>query len=88
MLGVAQPAANPRSGTIQSANVIIYTGNTYDQTEALLKITKISREYEKEIEKIKKAAAEQAAAEQKVISTAEEKKEPGFFDRLREKIGL
>lgn len=75
LLGVAQPAANPRSGTIQSANVIVYTGNTYDQTEALLKITKISREYEKEIEKIKKAAAEQAAAEQKIISTAEEKQD-------------
>lgn len=83
LLGVAQPAANPRSGTIQSANVIVYTGNTYDQTEALLKITKISREYEKEIEKIKKAAAEQAAAEQKVVSTAEEKKDKATDDAIR-----
>ncbi len=86
LLGVAQPAANPRSGTIQSANVIVYTGNTYDQTEALLKITKISREYEKEIEKIKKikkAAAEKAAAEQKVISTAEEKKDKAVEDAIR-----
>lgn len=83
LLGVAQPAANPRSGTIQSANVIVYTGNTYDQTEALLKLTKISREYEKEIEKIKKAAAEQAAAEQKVISTAEEKQDKATDDEVR-----
>ena len=83
LLGVAQPAANPRSGTIQSANVIVYTGNTYDQTEALLKITKISREYEKEIEKIKNAAAKQAAAEQKVISTAEEKKDKAAEDEVR-----
>ncbi len=75
LLGVAQPAANPRSGTIQSANVIIYTGNTYEQTETLLKLTKISRDYEKEIEKIKRTAIEKAAAEQKIISTAEEKKD-------------
>lgn len=60
LLGVAQPAANPRSGTIKSANVIVYTGNTYNQTEALLKLTKISREYEKDIEEIKKAAIEEA----------------------------
>ncbi len=61
LLGVAQPAANPRSGTIQSANVIIYTGNTLNQTEALLKITKISRDYENEIEKIKRDQIAKAA---------------------------
>lgn len=83
LLGVAQPAANPRSGTIQSANVIVYTGNTYDQTEALLKLTKISRDYEKEIEKFKKSAAEKAAAEQKLISTAEEKKDKTADEAVR-----
>lgn len=62
LLGVAQPAANPRSGTITSANVIVYTGNTYDQTEALLKMSKISREYEKDIAEIKKAAIAEAEA--------------------------
>ncbi len=59
LLGVAQPAANPRSGTIMSSNVIVYTGNTFNQTEQLLKITKISRQYEKDIAEIKaKAIAE------------------------------
>ncbi|MBY0553842.1 zinc-dependent metalloprotease [bacterium] len=62
LLGVAQPAANPRSGTIKSANVIVYTGNTYNQTEALLKMSKISREYEKDIAEIKKAAIAEAEA--------------------------
>ncbi|MEQ1721969.1 MAG: zinc-dependent metalloprotease [Pseudobdellovibrio sp.] len=60
LLGVAQPAANPRSGTIMSANVIVYTGNTFNQTEALLKITKISRQYEKDIAEIKAKAIAQA----------------------------
>jgi hypothetical protein len=56
LLGVAQPAANPRSGIIQASNVIVYTGNTFDQTEALLQLSKISREYEKSIEKVKEEA--------------------------------
>lgn len=56
LLGVAQPAANPRSGIIQATNVIVYTGNTFDQTEALLHLSKISREYEKSIEKVKEDA--------------------------------
>jgi hypothetical protein len=60
LLGVAQPAANPRSGIIQASNVIVYTGNTFDQTEALLQLSKISREYEKSIEKVKKDALEAA----------------------------
>ncbi len=75
LLGVAQPAANPRSGTIQSVNVIVYTGNTYNQTEAMLKITKISRDYEKAIDQIKAAAVAEAAAEQKVVSTAQDAKD-------------
>lgn len=51
LLGVAQPAANPRSGTIQAANVIVYSGNTFNQTETLLKINQISRAYEKQLAK-------------------------------------
>lgn len=54
LLGVAQPAANPKSGVIESANVIVYTGNTFQQSEALLKSTAISRKYEKQIEELKK----------------------------------
>ena len=50
LLGVAQPAANPRSGTIQAANVIIYSGNTMNQTVQLLKMTALGREYEKFME--------------------------------------
>ncbi len=53
LLGVAQPAANPRSGTIKSANVIVYTGNTFDQSERLLTMNKMFREYEHSIEKMK-----------------------------------
>lgn len=49
LLGVAQPAANPKSGAIESANVIVYTGNTFQQTENLLKSTRIARSYEKMI---------------------------------------
>lgn len=70
LLGVAQPAANPRSGTIQSANVIIYSGNTFDQTEILLKRNAISLAYEQELENKKKDAIKEAAASQKVVKTA------------------
>lgn len=75
LLGVAQPAANPRSGTIQAANVIVYTGNTYEQTETLLKVTKIARDYEKEIEKIKEAVIAKAALQGKTVSNAVETKQ-------------
>lgn len=64
LLGVAQPAANPKSGAIESANVIVYTGNTFQQTEVLLKNTKLARSYEKMIESIKKQAIEAAAKEE------------------------
>ncbi len=69
LLGVAQPAANPRSGTIQSANVIIYSGNTFDQTERLIAMTSISRKYEKMIEDIKKQAIEEAKKAKDVVET-------------------
>ncbi|MES2801554.1 MAG: zinc-dependent metalloprotease [Bdellovibrionota bacterium] len=73
LLGVAQPAANPKSGVIESANVIVYTGNTFQQTEILLKNTKIARQYEKMIESIKKQAIEAAAKEEAeaVVSPAD-----------------
>lgn len=73
LLGVAQPAANPRSGIIQASNVIVYTGNTFDQTEALLHLSKISREYEKSIEKVKEdalAAALKAKQEEEKAAAA------------------
>ena len=65
LLGVAQPAANPRSGIIQASNVIVYTGNTFDQAETLLQLSKISREYEKSIEKVKDEALAAAIKAQK-----------------------
>lgn len=70
LLGVAQPAANPRSGTIQAANVIIYTGNTFEQTRTLLKLTKLSREYEQNIEKYKAELIEQVKKQQEVQKKA------------------
>lgn len=72
LLGVAQPAANPKSGAIESANVIVYTGNTFQQTEVLLKNTKIARSYEKMIEAIKKQAVDAAAKEQEIIASADQ----------------
>lgn len=75
LLGVAQPAANPRSGTIESANVIVYSGNTYNQTERLLAMTAISRKYEKMIEALKKQAIEEAKKEQEVVQTKEQAQE-------------
>ncbi|MCC2679270.1 MAG: hypothetical protein K0R29_1846 [Pseudobdellovibrio sp.] len=65
LLGVAQPAANPRSGTIKSANVIVYTGNTFDQSERLLTMNKVFREYEHTIEKLKTELVAQVMAERK-----------------------
>ncbi len=73
LLGVAQPAANPRSGVIESANVIVYTGNTFDQTQFWMKMTEMSRQYEKMIDDMKKDAIEKAKAKKQVVSTATEK---------------
>ncbi len=72
LLGVAQPAANPRSGVIESANVIIYTGNTFEQSQILLKMTQISREYEKMIEELKKSSIEKAKSKKAIVSTQSE----------------
>lgn len=72
LLGVAQPAANPRSGTIESANVIIYSGNTHNQTERLLAVTSLSRKYEKMIESIKKQAIEDAQKQDTVVQTKQQ----------------
>jgi hypothetical protein len=72
LLGVAQPAANPKSGVIESANVIVYTGNTFQQTEALLKSTKLARAYEKMIEGIKKQAIEAAAKEEQIVASGDQ----------------
>lgn len=77
LLGVAQPAANPRSGTIQSANVIIYSGNTMDQTVALLKMTGQAREYEQMVEDILKKAIEDAKKTEEPVVTAETPKDGG-----------
>ncbi|MGZ3691409.1 MAG: hypothetical protein ACXVAX_07895, partial [Pseudobdellovibrio sp.] len=68
LLGVAQPAANPRSGTIRSANVIIYTGNTFDEISRMLKVNDVSLEYEKTVEKIKAAAIAEAQKTQAPVS--------------------
>jgi hypothetical protein len=72
LLGVAQPAANPRSGVIESANVIVYTGNTFEQTRVLLKMTAISRAYETKIEGLKKNLIEQAKTSQTVVSSKDQ----------------
>src|SRR3989344_3127925 len=72
LLGVAQPAANPRSGTIESANVIVYTGNTLDQSFRLLKMTEKARNYEKAVEKMRQQAFEKAKATGEVVSTKSE----------------
>ena len=69
LLGVAQPAANPRSGTIESANVIVYTGNTLNQARRLLKLTALSREYEIAVEQMRKTAIEQAKIAKTVVAS-------------------
>lgn len=71
LLGVAQPAANPRSGTIQAANVIVYSGNTFNQTETLLKINEISRAYEKQLEAEKTRLKSLAMTQQSVLFSAD-----------------
>jgi Met-zincin len=53
LLGVAQPAANPRTGTIESANVIVYTGNAFENTNYWIKMTELSRNYEKQLDTVK-----------------------------------
>lgn len=104
LLGVAQPAANPRSGTIKAANVIVYTGNTFDQTQRLLTMNKAFREYEHTIEKLKgelvdKVMKERQAEEQNDINAilrsltpsgagAPEGASPEMLNKVREQIGV
>jgi hypothetical protein len=59
LLGVAQPAANPRSGKTMAANVIVYTGNTYDQARRLVQVTSLAREYEKTLTAVKQQALDE-----------------------------
>lgn len=72
LLGVAQPAANPRSGTVESANVIVYTGNTYDQTKRLLAATTVGRAYEKELEKQRQKFIQQSQEQNKLVISKDE----------------
>lgn len=73
LLGVAQPAANPRSGTIEASNVIIYSGNSYNQAEVLLAMTKLSREYENKMAQVRQQAFEEAKKTQTAVSTKDMK---------------
>lgn len=63
-LGVAQPAANPRSGTIISSNVIIFTGNIYMYNELELRGMLQTREYEQNVARIKAAKVNAYEAQQ------------------------
>ncbi len=72
LLGVAQPAPNPRSGTIESANVIVYTGNTFDQTQRLLAATTVGRRYELALEEERQKFIQQAQEQDKLIVSKDE----------------
>lgn len=71
LLGVAQPAANPRSGTIESANVIIYSGNSFDQAERLIAMTTLARQYEKKMEAVRAEAYAEAKKKNAEVSSKE-----------------
>lgn len=77
LLGVAQPAANPRSGIIQSSNVIVYTGNSLSDVERWLKFTSLSREYERNVEDIKKRQIEGYLADMAAQAKADADKNAG-----------
>ncbi|MDG0815594.1 zinc-dependent metalloprotease [Bdellovibrio svalbardensis] len=70
LLGVAQFAPNPYSGTIMANNVIVYSGNSETEVRGMMENYKESREYEKLLEEAKtqalaefqKQQAEEAAA--------------------------
>lgn len=55
-LGVAQPAPNPNSGILESANVIMYSGNSAMEIEYLQRISKTMTEYDTMIAKFKSNA--------------------------------
>lgn len=90
LLGVAQPAANPRTGTIESANVIVYTGNTFDQSDAWMMMTKVARDYEKMIEKKKQEfileAQKQKTIVQKDSSAQSKAKADGASQKVTQKV--
>lgn len=73
LLGVAQPAANPRSGTIEAANVIIYSGNSYNEAEVLLAMAKLGREYEQKMALVRQQAFDEAKKTQAMASTKDMK---------------
>lgn len=60
LLGVAQPAANPRSGNVIAANAIVYTANTLDQARRLVDLTATARKYEKALERVRNEALTEA----------------------------
>ncbi|KHD89280.1 MAG: hypothetical protein OM95_04375 [Bdellovibrio sp. ArHS] len=74
LLGVAQPAPNPYSGTIVANNVMVYSGNSEMEIRRMMESYKESREYEKLLDEAKaEALAEfqkQLAAQQQQGSSA------------------
>ncbi|UXR64490.1 zinc-dependent metalloprotease [Bdellovibrio bacteriovorus] len=73
LLGVAQPAPNPHSGTIIANNVIVYSGNSERNVKGILDITKEQREYEEMLEEAKQEALaefQQKMAEEKAAPAA------------------
>ncbi len=68
LLGVAQPAPNPYSGTIVANNVIVYSGNSEKEVRGFIDSYKEIRAYEKLLEEAKTAAVadmQKQLAEQK-----------------------
>lgn len=73
LLGVAQPAPNPHSGTIMANNVIVYSGNSERNVKGLLDVTKEQREYEAMLEEAKQEALvtfQQQVAEEKAATAS------------------
>lgn len=72
LLGVAQFAPNPHSGTIIANNVIVYSGNTAEEVNALKASYEESRKYEKLLDEAKSLALSEfqknMAEEQKDLS--------------------
>lgn len=56
LLGVAQPAPNPYSGTIIANNVMVYSGNSEMEIRRMMESYKESREYEKMLDEAKQEA--------------------------------
>jgi len=73
LLGVAQPAPNPRSGVIESANVIVYTGNTYDSNRNWMKMTEMARQYEKQVDAVKAQILKEAKESKTIVDGKDQK---------------